>query len=88
MANPLCLSPLKFYDASSLHIAWSFDYGDTSLCLGYKQFKKQTVRTQTESDPDPYGLVGTDAHYAPGRVGSLSVDISTRMTDISIDFEP
>jgi len=88
MMSLIVNSWLYEYDASALHIAWSFDYGGTRLCLGYKQFKKQTVRTQTESDPDPYGLVGTDAHYAPGRVGSLSVNISTRMTDISVDFEP
>lgn len=79
---------LYTYDASALDFTCSFDYGYTRRCFGYKQFKKQTVRVQTLSDPDPYGLVETDAHFQPGRVGSLSVDISTRMTDISVEFEP
>lgn len=79
---------LYAYDASALHFSWSIDYDNTLSCYGYKQFKKQTVRVQTESDPDPYGLADTGAHFEPGRIGSISVNITTRMTDISVDFEP
>lgn len=76
------------YDMSAYRYTSNMDDGTEGGAFGHKQFKKQTVRVQTASDPDVFGSVLTTAHEDPGRIDSMSVNISTRMTDISLNFEP